>query len=59
VQECWDDTGKVNRGEGWEEEVFRQAREAYGVVDVGERDRVTRRVLEILKEEKEKGKSGS
>jgi 3-hydroxyacyl-CoA dehydrogenase len=59
VQECWDDAGKVNRGEGWEEEVFRQAREAYGVVDVGERNRVTRRVLEILKEEKGKGKSGS
>jgi hypothetical protein len=33
--------------------VFGQAREAYGVVDVGERDRVTRRVLEVLGEEKQ------
>jgi hypothetical protein len=57
VQECWDDAGRVNRGEGWEERVFGQAREAYGVVDTGERDRVTRRVLEVVREEKErKGK---
>jgi 3-hydroxyacyl-CoA dehydrogenase len=56
VQACWDDAGKVSVGSGWEEEVFRQAKETYGVVDVGERDRVTRRVLEVLKEEKEKNK---
>lgn len=52
VQDCWDDAGKVSVGDGWEEEVFRQARETYGVVDVSERDRVTRRVLEVLREEK-------
>lgn len=54
VQECWNDAGSVSRGEGWEEEVFAQAREAYGVVDTGERDRVTRRVLEVVREEKER-----
>lgn len=59
VQECWDDAGKVNVGEGWEEDVFRQAKEAYGVVDVGERDRRTRAVFEVLGEEKEKGKNAA
>ncbi|CAE6997732.1 hypothetical protein CFE70_000540 [Pyrenophora teres f. teres 0-1] len=53
VQECWADAGKVDVGSGWEEEIFRQAKEAYGRVDVGERDRVTRRVLEVLREEKQ------
>lgn len=52
VQSCWDDAGKVNVGEGWEEEVFKQTKEAYGVVDVGERDRVTRKVLEAVAEAK-------
>ncbi|KAH7091283.1 3-hydroxyacyl-CoA dehydrogenase [Paraphoma chrysanthemicola] len=56
VQACWDDAGKVNVGENWEGEVFRQAQEAYGVVDVEERDRITKRLLEVLREEKEKGK---
>ena len=50
VQSCWDDAGKVNVGEGWEEEVFKQTQEAYGVIDVGERDRVTKRVLEAVSE---------
>lgn len=52
VQGCWDDAGRVEVGGGWEEEVFRQTEEAYGVVDVGERDRVTRRVLEVVGEGK-------
>jgi 3-hydroxyacyl-CoA dehydrogenase len=56
VQECWSDSGKVNVGDGWEEKVFRDAKEAYGVVDTAERDRVTRRVLEVVKEEKDRGK---
>ncbi|KAL6707647.1 hypothetical protein ACN47E_003997 [Coniothyrium glycines] len=54
VQGCWDDGAKVNVGEGWEDEVFRQAREAYGVVDVEERDRLTRRLLDVLDEERAK-----
>ncbi|CAO2654219.1 Nn.00g109520.m01.CDS01 [Neocucurbitaria sp. VM-36] len=57
VQDCWDDAGHVNVGDGWEERVFQQARETYGVVDTGERDRVTRRVLEVLAEEKAKNTS--
>ena len=51
VQGCWDDGGKVNVGDGWEEDVFRQTKEAYGVVDSGKRDRVTRRVLEAVRDE--------
>ena len=49
VQDCWDDSGKVNVGNGWEEDVFRQTREAYGFVDTKERDRLTRKVLEAAK----------
>lgn len=59
VQGCWDDAGKVNVGGRWEEDVFRQARETYGIVDVKERDRLTKRLLEVLKEEREKDLSGS
>jgi 3-hydroxyacyl-CoA dehydrogenase len=54
VQACWDDIGTVNVGDGWEEEIFKQAKETYGTVNVGERDRITRRVLDVLREEKEK-----
>lgn len=54
IQGCWDDAGKVNVGDGWEEQVFKQAKEVYGTVDVGERDRITTRLLEVLKEEKER-----
>ncbi|KAF2027898.1 NAD(P)-binding protein [Setomelanomma holmii] len=57
VQACWDDIGTPNLGDGWEEEVFRQAKEAYGTVNVGERDRITRRLLEVLKEEKENSRN--
>ncbi|KAI9874781.1 MAG: hypothetical protein M1830_009297, partial [Pleopsidium flavum] len=52
VQECWDDAGKVNVGGGWEEKVFKQTQEAYGVVDVGERDRATKKVLEAISKDK-------
>jgi 3-hydroxyacyl-CoA dehydrogenase len=59
VQDCWQDSGKPNVGDGWEEGVFKQAQEAYGTVDVGERDRLTRRVLEVLKDEKNKAAQAS
>ena len=49
VQACWDDIGNVNVGEGWEEGIFRQTKEAYGVVDTKERDRKTRAVLDAVK----------
>lgn len=52
VQDCWADAGTPNVGDGWEEKVFRQAREAYGTVDVSERDIITRRLLQVLEEEK-------
>ena len=51
VQDCWADSGNMNVGDGWEEEVFRQTREAYGIVDTGARDRATRRVLDAVKNE--------
>jgi len=54
VQGCWSDAGNVNVGDGWEEKVFAQAREVYGTVDVAERDRITRRLLDVLEEEKGK-----
>jgi 3-hydroxyacyl-CoA dehydrogenase len=55
VQDCWQDSGKPNIGDGWEEKIFQQSQDSYGIVDVSERDRLTRRVLEVLKEEKSKG----
>lgn len=54
VQECWDDAGKENVGDGWEQNIFHQAKEAYGVVDTAARDRITKRVIDVVKEEKEK-----
>ncbi|OJD36980.1 hydroxylacyl-dehydrogenase [Diplodia corticola] len=49
IQRCWDDSGKENVGEGWEDDIFRQAEEAYGVVDTSRRDRLTRGVLEAAR----------
>lgn len=48
IQSCWDDAGKENFGEGWEENVIRQTKEAYGEVknsDFKKRDDATREVL--------------
>ena len=59
VQDCWQDAGKPNVGDGWEKNIFKQSQDAYGTVDVGERDRLTRRVLEVLKEERSKGAQAS
>ncbi|KAF2656010.1 hypothetical protein K491DRAFT_715709 [Lophiostoma macrostomum CBS 122681] len=58
VQACWEDGGNVNVGDGsgWEERVFREAKEAYGFVDTKQRDDATRRVLEAVSEEKGKRK---
>jgi 3-hydroxyacyl-CoA dehydrogenase len=44
----------VDVGDGWEEDVFRQTKDAYGVVDTAVRDRVTTRVLDVVREEKER-----
>lgn len=41
-------------GDGWEEKLFKEAKEAYGTVDVGERDRITRRILQVIVEERSK-----
>lgn len=52
VDECWEDAGRVRVGGAWEERVFAEAESEFGVVDVGERDRITSRVLEVLREER-------
>jgi 3-hydroxyacyl-CoA dehydrogenase len=54
VQQCWSDAGKVNVGDGWEDDIFRQTMDAYGVVDTAMRDRITKRVLDVVVEEKER-----
>jgi 3-hydroxyacyl-CoA dehydrogenase len=54
VQDCWADSGTPNVGDGWEEKLFKEAKEAYGTVDVGERDRITRRMLQVIVEERSK-----
>ena len=33
IQDCWDDSGKVNMGERWEESVCKEVRETYGERD--------------------------
>jgi hypothetical protein len=40
-------------GDGWEEDIFRQTTDAYGVVDTATRDRITKRVLDAVVEEVE------
>lgn len=51
VQDCWDDAGKVNVGEAWEKNVYKQTNEAYGVVDTKGRDAKTRKVLDAARYE--------
>lgn len=52
VQDCWSSQGAVNRGDGWEKQVFGQSQQAYGEPDVAQRDRLTRKLLAVLEEEK-------
>ncbi|KAH7113605.1 hypothetical protein EDB81DRAFT_824730 [Dactylonectria macrodidyma] len=52
VQACWDDAGKLNFHEGWEDNIYRQAREAYQVPNLEERDRANRGVLQTVQEVK-------
>lgn len=49
VQACWDDTGMINMGDTWETKVIGQAREAYGFLNLEERDLANRRVLEAIR----------
>ena len=49
VQECWDDAGKENFGEGdWADRISKQAEEVYGPTNTEERDRITRAVLKAV-----------
>ena len=45
VQACWDDSGQVNLGDGWENDICSQAKSAYGAIGLKERDEKTRKVL--------------
>lgn len=56
VQACWDEGGRVHVGDGWEDKVFGQAKEAYGMLDLEERDRANRRILEVVEEVKRESK---
>ncbi len=49
IQGCWDDAGKVNIGEGWEEKIYNQTKEAYGVLDTKGRDVKTWTVLDAAR----------
>ena len=49
VQNCWNDSGKVNMGESWETKIFVESQEAYGIADVRNRDEKTKRVLDAAR----------
>lgn len=49
VQACWGDAGRENVGDGWEGEVFKQTREAYGEEDLGGLSEGYQRVLDSLR----------
>lgn len=54
VQSCWTASdediqkGDIEVGRDWQQNVCKQAQEAYGVTDTAERDRKTRKVLEAV-----------
>ena len=45
MQNYWNDAAKVNVDDGWGKNVSKQTEEAYGVVEIKDRDEKTRRVL--------------
>jgi hypothetical protein len=55
VEKCWSASdedvqkGNIRVGEKWQDDVCRQAHEAYGVVDIAERDAKTRKVLDAVR----------
>lgn len=54
VQKVWDDLGDVKFGDGWEEKVFGQCKEKYGIVGqewLAARDRANQLVLNAVKED--------
>lgn len=56
VGDVWEDLGAPKADGEWRDRVCQQAVDAYGVVDTAERDRITRRVLEVIDDEKTKQK---
>jgi hypothetical protein len=52
VQTCWDDAGKINMGDGWENKVFVRTRKVYRAPGLEERDRANRMVLRAVQEAK-------
>jgi 3-hydroxyacyl-CoA dehydrogenase len=48
VQACWDDAGIERVGDGWEQNIYRQTKDAYGEVKISqfkERDAITKEVF--------------
>lgn len=54
IQACWDDSGKVSMGGGWERNIYNQVKETYSIVDTKGRDTKTLKVLDVARY-KEKG----
>lgn len=52
VGDVWDDLGSPKADGNWRKSVCDEAQRAYGVVDTAERDRITRKVLQAIEEEK-------
>lgn len=56
VQSCWDASdddvakGNVRIGESWQQDICKQADEAYGIVNTSERDSKTKKVIEAVKD---------
>jgi 3-hydroxyacyl-CoA dehydrogenase len=52
IDAVWKDSGRELMGEPWERKVCEETEAAYSVVDTAERDRITKRVFEVIQEEK-------
>lgn len=57
IQDCWNDSGKENMGEGWEESLCKEVRETYGnrdPVELQERSNMTKLLLSTRDSRKSK-----
>jgi 3-hydroxyacyl-CoA dehydrogenase len=55
IQECWDDSGKVNMGEDWEDSVCQEVRDTYGEkdpVELQRRTEMTKMLIETRNSQK-------
>lgn len=54
VEDVWEDLGAPKADGEWRNRLCQQASDAYGVVDTAERDRITKKVLDVIDEERSK-----